>query len=160
MSQLRTNVCVICWDKIFIIGALQACMCCGWEGCLNTSHQYHFSALPLTGIRVLSEEITVLNVLNCPSCIFMLVYHNGNRQNERGITKLTCNSNRQNDFDIISLSMTLPTYGITVWQLICIMDVLKQMQSLLIMSICLLKHDENHVMCLDFKRKFHPKIHF
>lgn len=74
MSQLGTHVSVICWDEIFIIEDLQACMC--WRCvcvCLNTSHQYHSSALPLTGIRVPSEEITVLN---CPSCIFMLVYHN------------------------------------------------------------------------------------
>lgn len=54
------NVCVICWDEIFIMRYnLQACMCWEWEGCLNTSHQYHFSALPLTGISVPSEEITV-----------------------------------------------------------------------------------------------------
>ncbi len=39
----------------------------------------------------------------------MLIYYNSNRQNERAITKLTCDANRQNDFDIISLSMTLPT---------------------------------------------------
>ena len=107
MSPLGTNVCVICWDEIFIIGHNpQACMCSGCEGCLNTSHQYHFSAFQLTGISIPSEEITVLN---CPSCIFMPVYYNDDRENELGITKLTCNANRQNDFDIISLSMTLPT---------------------------------------------------
>lgn len=111
------NVCVTCWDEIFIIGCnLQACMCWGWESCLNTSHQYHFSALPLTGISVTSEEITVLN---CPSCIFMLVYYNGDRQNELSITKLTCNANRQNDFfwynQLKYDTANLRNYGMTAY---------------------------------------------
>lgn len=104
LAQRGTNVCATRWDEIFISGYnLRACMCWGCEAC---SHQYHPSALPLTGISIPSEEITVLS---CPSCIFMLVYYNGHVQNELGITKLTCNANRQNAFDVISLSMTLPT---------------------------------------------------
>lgn len=107
LSQLGTNVCVTRRDEIFITGYnLQACMCWRCERCLNTSHQYHFPALPLTGISVPSEEI---NVLNCPWCIFMPVYYNDDGQNQFCITKLTRNANRQNDFDIISLTMTLPT---------------------------------------------------
>lgn len=84
--------------------SLLASMCWGWDGCLSTSHQYHFSALPLAHIRALSEDITVLN---CSSCIFL--FYSGKGRNELCIPKLTRNSNRQNDFDIIILSMTLPT---------------------------------------------------
>lgn len=106
-SQLGLNVCVRCWDEIFITGYnLQACVSWRSECRLNTFHQYNFSALPLTGISVPSKEV---NVLNCPSCIFMLVYYNDSRQNELNITILTCDANRQNDFEIISLSMKLPT---------------------------------------------------
>lgn len=104
MSQVGTHVRM----KYSVFGDHQACMCWGaggWKGCLNTSHQYRSSAMPPTGISVPSEEITEING---PLYIFMLVYHNSNRQNELGVTELTCNSNRQNDFDIISLSMTLP----------------------------------------------------
>lgn len=83
----------------------RACVCRRCECCSNTSRQYHFSASPLTSISVPSEEI---NVVNCPSCIFMPEY-NDVRQDELGITISRCDRNRQTDFDIISLTMTLPT---------------------------------------------------
>lgn len=39
----------------------------------------------------------------------MPVYYNDDGQNQFCITKLTRDANRQDDFDIIILTMTLPT---------------------------------------------------